>query len=448
MNLAQAMWRTQRANRLEGEARAGLAKRRLQALVSHARQHSRYFQELYRGLPGEVSLCQLPPTGKRALMARFDDWVTDPQITLDKVRSFMDSEDNIGRWLEGKYLVFTTSGSTGEPVVVLYDRTALNVVSAIDILRSFAHREDLARFVLRGGKSAGLFASHGFYLGSGSIRHLQLSMPWKRRRLLCLDVMEPMNQTVQALNRFQPAMLGGYPTALELLAEEQLRGRLRIAPQLLMTGGEQLRAPVRQALTQAFGCTVQTHYSSTEGGTMACECPAGRFHPNDDWLILEPVDEYDRPVAPGTLSHGLLLTNLANFAQPMIRYRLTDRVAFHEEPCACGRPGGTLEVEGRTDEVLRFSNGVRVAPLGIYALIREVPGVRRFQLIQHPGDRLELRLEAEDRAAAFDGACRALKGAFERAGAAPSIELSEQLPQPHPLSGKFQHIIVRREGGQ
>ncbi len=56
------------------------------------------------------------------------------------------------------------------------------------------------------------------------------------------------------------------------------------------------------------------------------ECAHGLFHVNSDWYILEPVDEDYRPVAPDVGSHTVLITNLANRVQPLIRYDLGDRV--------------------------------------------------------------------------------------------------------------------------
>ncbi|MGH3938059.1 MAG: hypothetical protein ACRDTG_05395 [Pseudonocardiaceae bacterium] len=46
-------------------------------------------------------------------MERFDDWVTDPELTLEKVRVHTDDPDRVGKKLLGKYTVTISSGSTG-----------------------------------------------------------------------------------------------------------------------------------------------------------------------------------------------------------------------------------------------------------------------------------------------------------------------------------------------
>ncbi len=81
------------------------------------------------------------------------------------------------------------------------------------------------------------------------------------------------------------AMLGGYPTIMELLIDEQKSGRLHIKPVIIMTGGEYLSNQLCEKLSEAFECYVQTNYSCTEGGTIACECIQQHFHINDDWVV-------------------------------------------------------------------------------------------------------------------------------------------------------------------
>ena len=90
--------------------------------------------------------------------------MTDRDITLEKVESFIDNKDNIGRKMDDKYLVNTTSGSTGNPAVVLYDETTMNVVSAIAVLRSFARAEDMKKFLKKGKKTVGLFSEVGVFI--------------------------------------------------------------------------------------------------------------------------------------------------------------------------------------------------------------------------------------------------------------------------------------------
>ncbi len=430
------------------QKKQAIRERRLRDIVSYARKNSPYYTALYRDLPTDWTLADLPPVNKLDLMSRFDDWLTDRKANYADVQTFMQNLDNVGRKFHGRYLVFSTSGSTGNPLIALADQTTNSVMGAINALRTFSHKEVLSAFFRRGGKTMGVFATGGFYLSNGSIRTRQLAMPWKRRQMAITSALLPIPEIVPQLNAFQPAMLGGYPSQLDLLVDEQASGRLHISPVIIMTGGEYLSDDVRARLAAAFHCHVQTSYSCTEGGTIACECREKHFHINDDWAMLEPVDLQNNPVPDGVRSDKLLLTNLFNYAQPFIRYEITDRVTRHSEPCPCGNPAPWLTLEGRTDDVVILDSGndtVKIAPLSIYAVLKEVHTIRRFQLLCHPGNLLELRLEPAEgttREDTFLLAKEALLHFLHTQGVEQvSLSLSSEPPMQHAKSGKFQHII-------
>jgi phenylacetate-coenzyme A ligase PaaK-like adenylate-forming protein len=425
-----------------------IRRQRLHETVSSAKEKSPYYRELYKNLGDEFSLTDLPPVNKVDLMAHFDDWITDRSVKLADINEFMQNYDNIGRKFHSKYLVFTTSGSTGNPLVTLCDKTSNSMMGAINAMRTFARKEDLKAFFRRGGKTIGVFATGGYYLACSSVRARQLSMPWKKKQMAVTSALLPVSQIVRDLNAFQPAMLGGYPTVLELLIDEQKSGRLKIKPAIIMSGGEYLSDEVRKRLSESFGCYVQTSYSCTEGGTIACECTEHHFHVNDDWIIIEPVDRNNNPVPDGVQSDKILLTNLFNFTQPYIRYEVTDRVVMHHDLCACGNPSPWLTLEGRMDDIMIFTeNGtdIKIAPLALYATFKEIHEIRRFQLIAHRSNRLELRLVPTDGCSkneVFGKASKTLR-AFLAAHGVSNVEimLSEEDPKQHPKSGKFKHII-------
>ena len=444
MSLMTAMFSTWKNGRLSREKLAALQENRLRKLVRFARENSPYYRKLFAGVPEDFALSALPPTSKPEMMASLDDVLTDRRVTRQRIDEFTRDPDHIGRMLDGKYLVFRTSGSTGHPATVLYDQACVDVSSAVAALRTFARREDLRAFMSHGKKTAGVFADGGFYLACGMSRYLQLRMPGKQTKIT-VDVNLPEEEIVRRLNDFQPAMLSGYPSNLALLACHE---ELSIRPDAVITGGELLTDAVRAKLHRKFGCTVQTHYSCTEGGEIACECQEGHLHINEDWVILEAVNADGRPVPPGTLSDKVLITNLANTIQPFIRYELTDRVIIHDEPCPCGRKTRWLSIEGRTDDTLTFAGGVRIAPMSLYRILEEVPSVRRFQLVQKEPARLELRLESPEPEAAFAEAKKKLLAFLHEKGLTDVVIIpSDRPPQADPVSGKFKHI-VREDGSE
>ena len=435
-------------DRMSEGKREEVREQRLRDLVAYVRENSPYYKELYKDVRDDFELADLPSVDKRTLMDNWNDWICDRSLSIEDVEKFMEDKDNIGRKLKGRYLVYTTSGSTGNPLVCVCDDNANNVMGGISACRSFARKEDLKAFMKKGSRSIGIFADEGFYLGNTTIRSRLISMPWKKKQMAVSSALYPVEKIVAKLNEFQPAMIGGYPSNLELLIEEAEAGRLKISPVLIMTGGEYLSDALRKRLSDTFHCYVQTSYSCTEGGTVACECREKHFHINDDWLIVEPVDQEGKPVPDGVRSDKILLTNLYNYTQPFIRYEVTDRVIMHHEACSCGNPSPWIELEGRTDDVSVFYEGgqkIRIAPLPVYAVLKEVHELRRFQVLVYPGNKVDLRIEEKEGASreeAFRAAEEKLRGYLKAQGVNDIIvSLSDELPHQDEGSGKYKHII-------
>jgi len=253
---------------------------------------------------------------------------------------------------------------------------------------------------------------------------------------------------VQALNDFQPAILLSYPTAMVLLAQEQTVGRLRINPTLVVTAAEWLAPASREQIAAAFNCLVRDTYAASEFMGIAFDCGHGCLHVNSDWVILEPVDEAYQPVPPGQASHTVLLTNLANWVQPIIRYDLGDSITVSPDPCPCGSPLPAIRVEGRRDEILSLqaANGevVHLLPMALATIIEETPGVRRFQVIQTAPATLRIRLEVlpgADGPQVWEILADRLRDYLSSQGL-PSVQIQKapQPPQRDPVSGKFRQI--------
>ena len=437
MSLLGKMAATRNGDKRPREKNLNISGKRLKELVEYARKNSPFYRKLYSDIGEDYKLTDLPPVTKPQMMASFDDVLTDRNITMKKIEEFTSDLDNIGHKIDGKYLVFKTSGSTGVPAVILYDDDAIDVSSAVAAFRTFARQEDFCAFMKQGKKTAGVFADYGFYLACGMSRYLQLKMP-RQNTKININVNAPEDEIVRKLNQFQPTMLSGYPSNLALLADI---AELDIHPVVVITGGELLTDEIRSKLEKRFGCYVQTHYSCTEGGEIACECSEHHLHINEDWIIFEPVDKDYNPVPCGVMSDKVLITNLANRIQPFIRYELTDRVIVHDKKCACGRTSRWVEIEGRTDDILEFGEGVRIAPMSLYKILEEVPGMSRFQLIQRSTDTLELRLIADEKNASFIHARKALTEYLAEKGAGGiKIFMSDDMPMPDKVSGKFKHI--------
>ena len=398
--LALDLWRAQR------EGAVGLARRqerRLADLVAHARSASPFYQRLYRDLPAEgVALRDLPPVTKPHLMAAFDDWVTDPAVTRAGVEAFVADSARVGSPYHDDLFVCTSSGTTGHPGLFVHDHGAVAVYRALSVVRidfAWLSLGDWLRAVRRGVRWAAVMGTGGHFMGAGWMELERRRSGWRSRAYRVFSAQRPVAELVAELDAFDPTFITGYPSALELLAEEQAAGRLHLRPVLVETGGESTAPDARARMAAAFGCVVHNAYGASECLSLAASCPHDWLHVNSDWVILEPVDEDFRPTSPGRPSHTVLLTNLANRIQPIIRYDLGDSVLARPDPCPCGSPLPAIRVAGRRDDVLRLAAAdgrtVSLLPLAIGAVVEETLGVRRSQLVQTGPATIRLRLEAE-----------------------------------------------------
>ena len=443
-------WRTARAGK------QGIAQRqqeRLQELVSYARTHSRYFADVYQDVPEQVtSLKQLPVVTKSVLMDHFDEWVTDPAITKHAAETFLADPLLIGHDYDDRYVLCTTSGSTGIPAILVHDHGALAVYNVLGYIRSLPVVLSSLRNIgalLRGkARLAAIFVTGGHFLGNTMSARRSRKMFWRAKTQRLFSALTPIAELVSELNAFQPVIVGGYPSVLEVLAKEQDAGRLHIHPVLINAAGETLTDAVRQHITAAFQCSVGNYYGSSEAVGLTFECKHQQLHVNSDWYILEPIDEYDQPVPTGQLSQSVLVTNLANRIQPIIRYKMGDRVTISPDTCPCGSPFPVIHVIGRTDEILSLptlrGEVIQILPLAITSIAEETPGVYSCQLIQTEPLKLKVRLAVKE-TGTEQSVWAALKERLETFLAGQGItnvviEKAPEPPQLHPKSGKFQQV--------
>lgn len=429
---------------------------RLNELVTFARANSRFYAEKYRGLPEVISdMRQLPPVTKIELMEHFDDVVTDLSVSKANVSQYIADMSNIGKPYLGKYMVWTTSGTTGTPGIFLEDKNWDAVITAVNVLRMGGewYTGKVIRGMMKaGGNSASVFAGNGHFLGVTMLERQRNSNRSRGKRIRLVPVTLPIHEIVKQLNDIQPAMFSGYASALGLLAQEQLEGRLKIHPSIVISSAEPLSPQDRARITQAFGVPPRNNYGCSEGGVMGYECNHEHMHINADWIIFEPVDASHNPIPAGQFSDRTLITNLANRIMPIIRYELGDRVSLSPKFCTCGITLPVVNVEGRTDEILRFKSSsgqlVPVLPLALWSVVKETHGVLKFQAIQTLPDELKIRLEAKH-SEEYETVWKRLyvnaSDYLTKQGLGNvSIVRAEEPPMRDPKSGKFRNVWMEK----
>ncbi|WP_236589021.1 phenylacetate--CoA ligase family protein [Ramlibacter aurantiacus] len=416
-------------------------RQRLAALLVAARGSAFYRQRLGRATPAR--LADIEPASKRDLMRDFDAWPTDPRLRLSELQVFLADPSRIGQPFLGEFMVWQSSGSSGEPAVFVQDARAMAVYDALEACRRLQPRWDPWYL---GARIAFIGAIEGHFASTVTAQRLRRLNPAMAANLHALSFMQPTARLVAQLNGLRPSVVSTYPTVAVLLAHEASAGRLRIAPSEIWAGGETLTAGMRRLVEARFGCPVINSYGASEFLPLASQCRLGVLHLNADWAILEPVDEQGRPVPPGVAGHTALLTNLANHVQPIIRYDLGDRVLVRPQPCACGSPLPAIEVQGREDDMLVIARAgaapVHLPPLALTTALEDDAGVFDFQLVQ-VGPK-ELTLSVGGGAAAMSRARTALLG-FLRQQGLPAVRVSAAPGgvRVRGHTGKLQRVVAQ-----
>jgi phenylacetate-CoA ligase len=372
---------------------------RLQHLVAAARR-TRRLAQLTR-------FEDAPIFTKTQLQADFDGSIVDGAPREAEVRAFL-RDGRPGTLLRDRYVVATTSGTTGEVGLFITDDASFARLRATVFARIFRGQLTPEGFALLAKRRYRLT----FVVATGShtmTSVLALRMP-KAGRIAAdvrvVDFQQPLPRLVQALNAAPPLLLHSYATVLELLAHEQLAGRLRIAPEIVTAGSEPLTAHARQTVQAAFPTTrVLETWAATEHVALAVSCHHGHLHQNADAAIIEPVDAEDRAVPAGVWSERVLVTNLLNVTQPLLRYRLDDRVRVLDDACICGSPLPRVEVEGRTDDTIHLDDGEVMqahTPIPLETALLGLPGLRQFALVHDRQNHLLVSVVAAPDGGAVD----------------------------------------------
>lgn len=187
----------------------------------------------------------------------------------------------------------------------------------------------------------------------------------------------------------------GYPSALTAFAEELegagLDGRA-LGWRVVVTTAEVLHPHQRERIAEVFGCPVADSYGCAEAGAGGFECERGTMH-----LAMESVVLDAAPAEDG--GREVLLTDLGNYSQPLIRYRVGDLVG--DPPpgrCPCGRGLPALgPLRGRAGDRIELADGRSLnanLPSYIFKHHAKERTVREYQFVQHEDGRVSLRVVA------------------------------------------------------
>jgi len=351
---------------------------RLRALLARAIADSPFHAGRLRGVDPDrfelADLARLPVMTKAQMMENFDTATTDRRLTRDLVEQHVARCVTDPSLLLGDYVGLVSGGSSG--------RRGL-FVQTIDEYTEFA--VSVTRRAMAAAVAAGGLPPEGLVIGmvgAGSPVHSSglgaVTATQPPVRLVAAPASLPTAEIVRRLNAAQPPSLLAYAAKLAELAKEQREGRLRLNLRAVTSMSESISPAERAAVTEAFGVPVVDMFVSTEGLVGHSEPGGTVLTFASDTCIAECTDDEGRPVPDGVASSKVLVTNLHNLTQPIIRYELTDRfTCYGMSESGCLR----ASVEGRSDDLFRYLEA-SVHPFVIGAPLLHAPAVREFQIRQ------------------------------------------------------------------
>lgn len=280
----------------------------------------------------------------------------------------------------------STSGSTGEPVITRRTSISNLMWMAQGARDHLWHQRDMRAPLASIRANLPAVARlkdwgppHNLLFATGPGLGMPISLP-------------PRMQAAE-LRAFRPGTLLSYPNNLDVLIDALAEGG-GPWPELrhLQTIGETLSPRIRDKARAYFGLEIADLYSAQEIGVIAVQCPDCRqYHVVAETVVVEVVDVDGRPCQPGEIGR-VLVTDLTNFATPVIRYDIGD-YAEVGGPASCGRGLPTLRrIVGRDRNLMVMPDGTRRWPLTGYHRYPEVGPILQFQFIQVDRNTIEVHL--------------------------------------------------------
>lgn len=398
---------------------------RLRRLLVHAGTHVPYYRNLFAGLgfdPATVTsakdLARLPFLDKPTIRANTDGLKADDAVGLSR---------------------FNTGGSSGEPLVFFIgkERVSHDVAAKWRATRWWNVDIGDPEIVVWGSP---------IELGSQDRIRAIRDRLFRTELLPAFEMSETkLDGFVARIREVRPRMLFGYPSSISLIAQHAAKRGVPmndLGIRVAFVTSERLYDHQRATISGVFGCPVANGYGGRDAGFLAHECPEGGMHITAEDVILEIIDG-DGNVLPQGMSGEIVVTHLATGDFPFVRYRTGDVGVLDDRRCPCGRGLPLLkEVQGRSTDFVIAADGTVMHGLALIYVLRELPGIASFKIIQHTRNALEVQVVPT---AEFSDATEAVirEGLGKRLGVSVTIDVRRVDEIPPEKSGKFRYVVSK-----
>lgn len=393
MNYAKTLlglYRFKRQAKLSPKQMHALQDKKLRQMLHFVWDHSVYYKRTFQAAGiteaqlDELPLSCFPTIDKQSFLEHFDELVVPPDLRQRGLREFDAAESSKQKLYKDKYHVVHSSGSTGRPGYFVYDEHAWNTMllgiiraalwnmSMPKILSLLAKRPRIIYIAATDGRYGGAMAVGDGIDGVGASQ-------------MYLDIKTPLNEWIRQIKAFKPNIIIGYPSAIKILAELVENGNADVDVVRVISCGEPLGASLRNYLEEIFKTEVVNFYGSSESLALGVE-----MNQKEGMLLFDDMNFIE--VESGVM----YLTCLYNFAQPLIRYRLSDSLTLKAAEAGSRLPfTRAMGLLGRSEDILWFEDGFGnkefLHPLAIEGFCIE--GLKDYQFCQISRDSFEMKAE-------------------------------------------------------
>ena len=400
--------------------------KQLQALVTHSYNSVPYYKSSFKahGVTPE-KLKNIEPGALSIL----------PILLKEDLRKF-GSTALISLEREGKGSFFSSSGSTGTPVKILYSHAM--------------HQRWFAIFESRIRNWAGVssFVPRGMIGGRRIIADAKNTPPFYRYNYFEKQVyfsayhINASNAAnyLEGIKKHKVEYMTGYAMSNFFLARFFRENNLE-APALkaVLTSSEKLTDEMRQMFKVVYDCNTFDSWGSVEACGIVSECEQGKLHVSPDAAVIEILDDDLQPV-PAGIPGDVYCTGLLNYDQPLIRYKIGDRMVWSDEPCTCGRRMPVIkEIVGRTEDVVIGKDGREM--VRFHSVFYGIEKIKKSQVVQEERGQIHVKVVAENALNNHEKELIQQRIASQLGEMEISIEETSDIPLNR--NGKFQAVISK-----
>ncbi len=315
--------------------------KQLNKLLKFAMKNSEFYNELYTDFPinSLEDFHKLPSINKKIMMDNFTKLNTckiDKEDVLNFAVKKEQDKDYYG-YYKDEYVIGLSSGTSGNKGVYITPKAMTKRLPFVFFTRSGLPLRILPYRIL--------FMLRVFSQGFEDINNFLVSLKY-------LSTMENIDKIIDSINDNKINILMAPPSLIRQILPRY--NEIKVKLKRIVTYAEVLDEIERDKIEKTFKTKVIEIYQASEG-QMASACSKGHLHINEDLVYVELYDKFNKLITkPGVVGHKMVITNLINYAQPLIRYEMNDMIIL-DEKCECGSNYRHIDrILGRTDDILYF----------------------------------------------------------------------------------------------